>query len=69
MLTPTWINLTGYLLILSLVGLIPMLWFRKRAPRIVRRLYVAVLVLTGIGLAPIVLFLLIMRALRKSNVW
>ena len=57
---PQWMNVTGMLVALSLAGVLPTLWFRKRVPRLLRWAYVVVVILAVIGLLPLIVFVLAM---------
>ena len=69
MLTPQWLEVTEILFAVSLVGLLPMLWFRRRVPRLLRWAYVVVVILAVISLWPIIVFVLSMWLLHRGNLW
>jgi len=66
---PQWMNVTGMLVALSLAGVLPTLWFRKRVPRLLRWAYVVVVILAVIGLLPLIVFVLAMWGLHRHNLW
>ena len=69
MVTPQWIEGSEILVVLSLVGALPMLWFRNRVPRLLRSAYVALVTLTVLFILPIIVLVLCLGLLHRSGVW